>query len=298
VFILGIHWLFPDTSRLIKDLAGWADDYGSYGVVLFSLLAGLLMLIPGVPGSLLCFTCGAVFPFWSALAVAVAGHHLGAILAFLLSRWCLYTHFISLLKSRPTLRAMSRAAELEQWKVTFLSRFVFMPVQLKNYVFGVLQVSFKCFFFMALVGDFQSALFAVYLGSLSKNVIDSTVNTNKNAITNTDVQVTNLDQQHQNEGLDGTQKILWVVSVVLAITMTTVASIVARRAYNKVIRDMERETGEIFEEVHMLEGDKDMDIIDDQHQTPRSPDSSHTHSRSRLFSPNVKGKVCSIELVP
>mmetsp|Transcript_2222 Transcript_2222/g.2843 ORF Transcript_2222/g.2843 Transcript_2222/m.2843 type:complete len:81 (-) Transcript_2222:522-764(-) len=80
--------------------------------------------------------------------------------------------------------------------------------------------------------------------------------------------------------------------------MTTVASIVARRAYNKVIRDMERETGEIFEEVHMLEGDKDMDIIDDQHQTPRSPDSSHTHSRSRLFSPNVKGKVCSIELVP
>jgi len=117
-------------------------------------------------------------------------------------------------------------------------------------------------------------------------------------VANTDVQVTNLDQQHQNEGLDGTQKILWVVSVVLAITMTTVASIVARRAYNKVIRDMERETGEIFEEVHMLEGDKDMDIIDDQHQTPRSPDSSHTHSRSRLFSPNVKGKVCSIELVP
>mmetsp|Transcript_7071 Transcript_7071/g.9235 ORF Transcript_7071/g.9235 Transcript_7071/m.9235 type:complete len:152 (-) Transcript_7071:1313-1768(-) len=67
-----IHWLFPDATKLIRELADWANDYGPYGAVLFAFVAGFVMLIPGVPGSLLCFTCGAVFPFWTGLTVAVS----------------------------------------------------------------------------------------------------------------------------------------------------------------------------------------------------------------------------------
>mmetsp|Transcript_7071 Transcript_7071/g.9233 ORF Transcript_7071/g.9233 Transcript_7071/m.9233 type:complete len:249 (-) Transcript_7071:648-1394(-) len=208
----------------------------------------------------------------------VASHHFGAILAFALARLCLYSHFTSLLKNKPTLRAMSRAAELEQWKVTFLSRFVFMPVQLKNYVFGVLPVSFKCFFFMALIGDFQSAVFAVYLGSLSKNVLDSTVTLG----TTEGGETVHLQDGSKDDSAEkSAQHFFWIISVVLAVSMTTIASIIARRSYNKVIRDLEIETGEDFEKEQMLEeGSHYGDTESLSPHSPRGTQELHISSRS------------------
>lgn len=54
-----------------------------------------------------------------------------------------------------------------------------MPVQLKNYIFGVLPVSFKCFFSMAFLGDLQSTFFSVYLGSISKDILFEVHESNK-----------------------------------------------------------------------------------------------------------------------
>ena len=92
--------MFPDLAATFKAYASWANSTGAYGKAVFVFGAGLLLLIPGVPGSLLCFTCGAVFPLKTALVVAAVGHHIGACLAFLLSRNVMRSSFDRLIASK------------------------------------------------------------------------------------------------------------------------------------------------------------------------------------------------------
>jgi len=207
--------MFPDLNSQIKDWANWADSVGTWGTAAFILFAGILLMIPGVPGSLLCFSCGAVFGFIKGVFVAGTAHHIGACFAFLFARKLCKSRFERMLLTRPTLKNISLAASFEQWKVTFLSRFIVMPVQIKNYLFGVLPVTFKCFFTMAFLGDFQSTLATVYIGSVSSSILE-------------------------NAGDSENTKNSWLsmFSLFTAILMTTIASIVARRAYTRVIADL------------------------------------------------------------
>jgi hypothetical protein len=133
VLVYSVQQVFPDLKEQLKSWASWANGQGDRGAAAFALGAALIMLVPGVPGSLLCFTCGTVFPFGRALLIAATGHHLGACLAFAIARVACRTRFEKLLVTRPTLKTMSAAAKIQQWKVTFLSRFIVMPVQIKNY---------------------------------------------------------------------------------------------------------------------------------------------------------------------
>jgi len=221
--MFGLKMAFPDAADTLKAWASWANDV-EYGTLVFAFLAGMILLIPGVPGSLLCFTCGTVFPFSQAFFVAAVGHHLGSCVAFLIARFLCRTRFEKMMLSRPTLKMMSIAAKMEQYKVTFLSRFIVMPVQIKNYLFGVLPVSFWCFFSMAFLGDLQSTLFSVYLGSISSNL---------------------LENASQEAGIDmtmgGASSWIPVVSIMVAVFMTTLASIVARRAYLQVLCEFRSE---------------------------------------------------------
>jgi len=220
-----IRQIFPDLEGNATSWGRWANEMGNGGAAAFALVAGVVMLIPGVPGSLLCFTCGAVFPsFKTGLLVAISAHHLGACLAFGIARFCLRGHFEKLLATRPTLHTMSRAVTVEAYKVTFLSRFIVIPVQLKNYLFGVLPVSFRCFFSMALLGDLQSAVFTVYLGSVSTTLL----------VDHPSLKATEDSFWTKMEGF------LPVVSLIVAATMTTIASIVARRSYVKVLADIQK----------------------------------------------------------
>jgi len=248
LFLMGMRYLFPNSGELIRDWATWANDTGWYGIIMFSIAAGCLLTIPGLPGSLLVFTCGAVFPFWRALVVAAVGHHLGSCLSFLISRYFLRNKFEEMIAARPTLKAMAMAAEIEQWKVTFLSRFIVMPVQVKNMFWGVLKVEFKCFFFMAFLGDLQSTIFGVYLGSLSQNLLENNIMKTKQSASA--VRVVNMDEDSPNST---SARWLWLVSLGLAITMTTFASIIARRAYMEVLCDIDEENDKDIEESKPLD---------------------------------------------
>lgn len=107
------------------------------------------------------------------------------------------------------------------WVGTFYSR---------NYLFGVLPVSFCCFFSMAFLGDFQSTIFSVYLGSLSSEFMENAAQTSAGVATS-------------DEPLDGgpsSMSTSWLpmMSLLVAITMTTIASVVARRAYMQVLCEL------------------------------------------------------------
>lgn len=96
---LGVHEMFPNLATTFRAYASWANSTGAYGKAVFALGAGFLLLVPGVPGSLLCFTCGAVFPLRTALVIAAIGHHIGACTAFLLSRNVMRSSFDRLIAS-------------------------------------------------------------------------------------------------------------------------------------------------------------------------------------------------------
>mmetsp|Transcript_3582 Transcript_3582/g.7907 ORF Transcript_3582/g.7907 Transcript_3582/m.7907 type:complete len:533 (-) Transcript_3582:280-1878(-) len=231
-----LQQLFPDVNQAIKDWATWANSVGWQAMLAFCFVAAALLLIPGVPGSLLCFSCGAVFEFKKAFLIAGGAHHLGACMAFLSARLLCRTRFERLLLSRPTLRNMSAAARKEQWKVTFLSRFIVMPVQIKNYLFGVLPVTFPCFFIMSFLGDFQSTVFSVYLGSVSQTILDTSTNSRplkSGAVSN--------GSELASEADAVADSWLPMLSLILAVAMTTLASIVARRSYMRVLAELKAE---------------------------------------------------------
>jgi hypothetical protein len=120
-------------------------------------------------------------------------------------------------------------------------------------VFGVLPVSPPCFFLMAFLGDAQSILFSTYLGSISKSVLEAAA-TGASAIST----ATAANQQHkapppgpqvvigvvelENGQFDletgSTAGWLPVLSLIVAASMTTIASVVARRAYLQVLCDI------------------------------------------------------------
>ncbi|GBG24386.1 Hypothetical Protein FCC1311_006042 [Hondaea fermentalgiana] len=232
-----LQQLFPDVNEAIKAWALWANGMGFGGTLVFGLAVAGVLLVPGVPGSLVCFSIGAVFEFRKAYCIAAGAHHVGACTAFLAARLLCRTRFEKLLLSRPTLRNMSAAARKEQWRVTFLSRFIVMPVQIKNYLFGVLPVTFRCFFLMAFLGDFQSILFSVYLGSVSQTLLEAGASRGASGKGDS----TSSTANESGETSTNHESWLPMLSLLLAIIMTTIASIVARRSYMRVLAELKTE---------------------------------------------------------
>lgn len=129
--------------------------------------------------------------------------------------------------SRLDLNALRKATELEEWRITFLARFVFLPVQLKNYLFGVLPVSFRCFFLMMLLGDLQSACVGVYLGSLSSTLLA------EQGAAEVETQETEARRQFERK-----EKLFSILGFCVALVMSVVASMIAKNAYNKALNEI------------------------------------------------------------
>merc|ERR1719183_1671577 len=89
---------------------------------------------------------GMVFGFWRGFAIIWCAMVLGAIISFGLGRYFLRQSFRDYIETSdyPKLRRMMRVAEDENhsFKFTFLFRFLFMPVWIRNYAPSMVNINF------------------------------------------------------------------------------------------------------------------------------------------------------------
>eukprot|EP00512_Aurantiochytrium_limacinum_P003047 CAMPEP_0171496362 /NCGR_PEP_ID=MMETSP0958-20121227/6662_1 /TAXON_ID=87120 /ORGANISM="Aurantiochytrium limacinum, Strain ATCCMYA-1381" /LENGTH=490 /DNA_ID=CAMNT_0012030461 /DNA_START=258 /DNA_END=1726 /DNA_ORIENTATION=- len=133
----------------------------------FVLLMSIISMVPGFPVLAIIATLGSMLPFGDALLVGTCTRHLSACLSFFVGRRFLRSRKDNFVRKWSHLSTIQRMAEVQPWRITFLSRFIMLPEQLKNYSLGALSVKFCTFFWMALLGDLQGTVFAVLVGSLS-----------------------------------------------------------------------------------------------------------------------------------
>src|SRR5262245_44063114 len=97
--------------------AGWAGERGllALGVVFF---IGALTFLPRPPA---CIIGGLLFGLW-AFPVALVGTTVGAVVAFLLSRYLLRSHFARIIARRPRWKLIVTAVDAEGWRLLGLLR--------------------------------------------------------------------------------------------------------------------------------------------------------------------------------
>src|SRR5215471_13907238 len=101
------------------------------GLVFF---VGALVFLPRPP---ICIVGGLLFGF-AAFPVAIAGSTLGAVVAFLISRYLFRSQFVRITERRPTWKLMVNAIDAEGWRFLGLLRLASpVPGSASNYLFGL-----------------------------------------------------------------------------------------------------------------------------------------------------------------
>ena len=155
--------------QLLHTSIAWVENLGIFGPIAFIVIYNLATLL-FIPGSILTLKGGCLFGwFWGSVYVLVAAT-LGAIIAFLIGRYCSRNWVARTIGKNPKFKAIDRALGKEGFKIVLLTRLspVF-PFNLLNYAFGVTQVSLTDYI-LGSIGIIPGTVMYVYMGSLVTDV--------------------------------------------------------------------------------------------------------------------------------
>jgi uncharacterized membrane protein YdjX (TVP38/TMEM64 family) len=157
-------------SFLSSVLSGdFSRDTGllSLGIV-FSLAA--LAFIPRPP---LCILGGLIFGL-AAFPVALAGTTLGAVSAFLLSRYLFRARFSAIAARHSRLKLVLDAVDAEGWRLVGLIRVASpVPGSASSYLFGLTNIGVWGYVAATALGSAPQALAFVYLGTAGRMTLDA-----------------------------------------------------------------------------------------------------------------------------
>ena len=149
--------------------AGWAGEWGllALGVVFF---VGALTFLPRPPA---CIIGGLLFGLW-AFPVALVGTTVGAVVAFLLSRYLLRSHFARIIERRPRWKLIVTAVDAEGWRLLGLLRLASpFPGTASNYLFGLTGMQIWPYIAATFFGSAPQILAFIYLGAAGRTAIDA-----------------------------------------------------------------------------------------------------------------------------
>ena len=153
----------------IPRFARWVNGLGALGPVVF--IAGYaLAAVAFVPGSLLTLAAGAIFGLVRGAIYTFVGATLGAVLAFLVSRYLARGTVERRLAGNERFAAVDRAIGESGGRIVFLLRLspVF-PYNLTNYAMGLTRVRFVDYL-VASLGMIPGTILFVYYGKLAGDV--------------------------------------------------------------------------------------------------------------------------------
>nr|MDQ3013526.1 TVP38/TMEM64 family protein [Acidobacteriota bacterium] len=155
----------------LKDLQSSIESLGPLAPIAYVLLyvATTVLLIPG---SLLTLGAGSIFGFWLGLAVVLAGANLGALGAFLLTRYFLREKVARWAAANPKFAALDRAIGREGFKMVLLARLSpAFPFTLLNYLLGLTTVRTSAYVLANLIGMLPGTFLYVYIGVTARDAL-------------------------------------------------------------------------------------------------------------------------------
>ncbi len=155
--------------QLLHTSIAWVENLGIFGPIAFIIIYNLGTLL-FIPGSLLTLKGGCLFGwFWGSVYVLIAAI-LGAIIAFLIGRYCSRDWVARKISKNSKFKAIDKAVAKEGFKIVLLTRLCpVFPFNLLNYAFGVTQVSLKDYI-LGSIGIVPGTVMYVYMGSLVTDV--------------------------------------------------------------------------------------------------------------------------------
>jgi uncharacterized membrane protein YdjX (TVP38/TMEM64 family) len=150
------EWIAGALHR-IETLGAWAP---LVWFVAFAVLGTL-----SFPTTPLYLASGILFGFWTGCAVGLVGGYAAALASFLIARHLARTSWEERLRELPRFQSLVAALEQEGFKVVVLARISpFIPASVKNYGFGLTDISFARFALATAIGQVPFATTYVYLG--------------------------------------------------------------------------------------------------------------------------------------
>ena len=167
LFVAG-GWL--DIAIVFRAALAWISDLGPWGWAIFiAMYTAATVLV--LPTFLLTLGAGAVYGILGGAALASVGATLGATAAFFIGRHLARDWVARYLEDHPMFRALDQVVAREGWKIVGLTRLTpAIPFVVKNYAYGLTQVSPRDYILASWVAMTPGILLNAYMGSLVGNL--------------------------------------------------------------------------------------------------------------------------------
>lgn len=158
-----------EAGAYVPRFAEWVEGLGFWGPLAF-MVGYMVATVAFIPGSLLTLAAGAIFGIGFGVVYTFVGASVGAILAFLVSRYLARGAIEKRLEGNERFAAIDGAVAREGLKIVTLLRLspVF-PFNLLNYGLGLTQVRLRDYA-LACFGMLPGTLLYVYYGKLAGDV--------------------------------------------------------------------------------------------------------------------------------
>jgi uncharacterized membrane protein YdjX (TVP38/TMEM64 family) len=162
-----IVWLVLPAKEWIDSLVGWTRSQGAWGIFAFAVTY-IVLVVALAPSEIMSIAAGLIFGVWGFPLVVIAAT-IGAILAFIVSRYLAGEFVRRRVEQKRFLRALDRVIAQEGWKVVALFRLnPLVPFSLQNYFFGVTGIGLTPYALATLLGIMPGSAAYVYLGMLGE----------------------------------------------------------------------------------------------------------------------------------
>ncbi len=160
-----------DLIRTAPKLIQYIESIGIIGKFLFVLIY-ILACVLLIPGSPLTIGGGATFGFWNGLLLVSIGSILGAVAAFLISRYLARDFIERKLNRNHKFSTMDSAITKEGWKIVFWARLSpIIPFFLLNYALGLTKIRLHTYIISSWAGMIPGTVLYTYVGSLGKSIL-------------------------------------------------------------------------------------------------------------------------------
>lgn len=151
-------------NQSIQGLEAWITGLGPVAPAIFALLYALAVVLM-IPGSALTLAAGALFGLAVGTIAVTVGANLGAMMAFLISRYLARDAVAARVERNPRFAAIDRAIGAGGWKIVALLRLSpAVPFNVQNYLYGLTRIPFWTCSLASFLAMLPGTLLFIYLG--------------------------------------------------------------------------------------------------------------------------------------
>ena len=165
LIVLVLAWFVLPAREWLEWLVGWIRSQGALGVTAFAAVY-IVLVVALAPVVIMSVAAGLIYGIWGVPLVVISAT-VGAILAFLVSRYVAREFVRTRIEQKPLYLALDHAIAQEGWKVVALFRLnPLIPFNLQNYFFGATSIRLFPYALATSLGIIPGVAAYVYLGVL------------------------------------------------------------------------------------------------------------------------------------